>query len=140
MLEGLYEYELHLGANYEVATARERGQDYLLDRHLFRSLSTGEPIRHDRKGGPPFSYFAFPNWWHYDILRALDFLRRAGTKPDPRMNEALDIVRSKQQPDGRWLLDVLYPGDALIDFGEKQGQPSRWITLKALRVLKHFMA
>ncbi len=140
VLEGFYEYELHFGANYELAAAREKGQDYLLDRHPFRSLSTGDPISHDRKGGPPYSYFAFPNWWHYDVLRALDYLRRTGMKTDPRLDEALDMVRAKQQADGRWLLDVLYPGEALIDFGEQEGQPSRWITLRALRVLKHFAA
>ena len=121
-----------------VAAARARGDQYLLDRQLFKRLSTGEPITVDRKRGNDWTQFAFPTWWHYDILRGLDYLRAAGVTPDERVADAIEIVRSKQQPDGRWLLDIEHPGTAPIDFGETAGEPSRWITLRALRVLRWY--
>jgi hypothetical protein len=103
---------------------------------MFKRLSTGEPILVDRKRGNDFSQFAFPTWWHYDVLRGLDYMRSADVKPDERVADAIELVRSKRQVDGRWMLDVRYPGTMLVDFGEAVGQPSRWITLRALRVLR----
>ena len=111
---------------------------YLLARHLFRRLSTGEVIARDRKSDMNWAQFAFPCWWHYDILRGLDYLRSAGVQPDDRVDEAIEIVISKMSPDGRWQLDVQYPGKMLVDLGEKVGSPSRWITLRAYRVLSWF--
>ncbi|MEV4626789.1 hypothetical protein AB0J90_10940 [Micromonospora sp. NPDC049523] len=84
---------------------------------------------------PTYLEFAFPYYWHYDVLRALDYFRRAGTEPDARMSEAVEIVRSKQLPDGRWLLDHLHPGRVHFAFDDGKGLPSRWNTLRALRVL-----
>lgn len=141
VLEVLLEYELHFGSSPEVTAARLRGQEYLLERRLFRRKSTGEVIDHDRKrGGAVFTHFAFPTWWHYDILRGLEYLRRAGVAPDERVNEAVELVASRRDADGRWLLDVEYPGEMPVDMGEREGQPSRWITLRALRVLKWYAA
>ncbi len=111
--------------------ARARGQEYLLERHLLRRLSTGELAQ------PRWLYLAFPNGWHYDdVLRGLDYLRDAAVAPDERVAEAVDIVESKRDADGRWPLEHAHHDELLVDFGETEDQPSRWITLRALRVLR----
>jgi hypothetical protein len=141
VLEALLEHELTIGSSPQVTEARLRGQEYLLERHLFRRKSTGEVIEQDRKrGGGSFTRFAFPTWWHYDVLRGLQYLPHAGVKPDDRMAEAINLVESKRGSDGRWLLDTHYPGVMPLDMGEVEGQPSRWITLRALRVLNWYSA
>lgn len=138
VLEALLEYELTAGAAPEVTAARLRGQEYFLERHLLRRRSTGEIINQDRKGGAAWTQLAFPTWWHYDVLRGLEYLRHAGVAPDERMAEAIDLVESKRDADGRWRLDTQYPGVMPIELNEGEGQPSRWITLRALRVLKWY--
>ncbi len=145
VLEALLEHELSAGSRPEVMAARLRGQEYLLERRLFRRKSTGEVITYDRKVGPggpdspgAFTRFAFPTWWHYDVLRGLEYLRRAGLGPDPRLAEALDLLRSRRDAQGRWLLDVRYPGVMPVEIDEGEGRPSRWNTLRALRVLEWF--
>ena len=135
VLESLLEYERAGGNNPEVTEARLRGQEYLLERRLFHRLSTGEVIERDRKGDTDFTRFAFPTWWHYDVLRGLEYLRRAGVKPDERVAEAIELVASKRDTDGRWPLEVRYPGVMPVEMDEIEGGPSRWITLRALRVL-----
>ena len=137
VLEALLEYELAHGGHPVVTAARLRGQEYLLERRLFRRKSTGEPIARDRKGGAAFTRFAFPTWWHYDVLRGLEYLRRAGAAPDARAAEAIDLVRLKRGPDGRWCLEARYPGrmPVAMEEGEGEGRASRWITLRALSVL-----
>ncbi len=140
VLEALLEYELTGGGNTEVTTARLRGQDYLLERRLFHRRSTGEAIERDRKGGGAWTRFAFPTWWHYDVLRGLEYVRRTGVTPDERVSEAIDLVESKRGKDGRWQLDVRYPGNMPIEMDESEGKPSRWITLRALRVLDWYSA
>ena len=138
VLEALLEYERAVGSAPDVADARRRGQEYLLERRLFRRLSTGETIERDRKGGAVWTQFAFPTWWHYDVLRGLEYLRRAGVTPDERAAQAIDLVVSKRDEQGRWLLDAHYPGRMPVDLGEREGQPSRWNTLRALRVLRWY--
>ncbi|MFN8382976.1 MAG: hypothetical protein U0V02_13595 [Anaerolineales bacterium] len=140
VLEALLEYEEAFGSNSAVAGSRLRGQEYLLERHLFRRRSTGEVIERDRKGDTVWSRFAFPTWWHYDVLRGLDYLRHAHVMPDERMAEAIELVTSKRDKDGRWPLETFYPGKMPIDLGEEVGGPSRWNTLRALRVLKWYSA
>jgi len=135
VLECLLEYERAAGGRPEVTGARLRGQEYLLERRLCRRRSTGERIERDRKGGADWSRFAFPTWWHYDVLRGLDYLRRAGVAPDERVAEAIDLLVSKRDGDGRWPLDTLYPGKMPVETDEGEGKPSRWNTLRALRVL-----
>jgi hypothetical protein len=137
VLEALLEYERAFGRNPAATAARRRGQEYLLERRLFRRKSTGEVIARDRKGDASFTRFAFPTWWHYDVLRGLEYLRRAGVMPDARTAEAIDLVASKRDADGRWPLETRYPGrmPIPIDDGEGEGRPSRWNTLRALRVL-----
>ena len=139
-LEALLEYELARGSHDAVTDARHRGQQYLLDRHLFRRLSNGEAIERDRKGGAAWSRFAFPTWWHYDVLRGLEYLRHAGVTPDERAAEAIALVESKRDADGRWPLDHQYPGTMAVDLDEGEGRPSRWNTLRALRVLAWYSA
>lgn len=135
VLEALLEYELAGGSSAEVTQARLHGQEYLLERRLFRRKSTGEVIERDRKGESTFTRFAFPTWWHYDVLRGLEYLRRAGVTPDERVDEAIELVESKRDRDGRWPLEVQYPGKMPVEMDEDEGRPSRWITLRALRVL-----
>jgi hypothetical protein len=136
VLEALLEHERATGSSPRVAEARLRGQEYLLERRLFRRRSTGEVIERDRKGGADWTRFAFPTWWHYDVLRGLDYLRQAGVAHDERVAEAIEIVASKRDADGRWTLDTRYPGVMPVEIDDGEGRPSRWNTLRALRVLK----
>jgi hypothetical protein len=138
VLEALLEYELRFGSQTEVTQSRLRGQEYLLERHLWRRLSTGEPIERDRKGDAVWTRFAFPTWWHYDVLRGLEYLRRAGVTPDERIAEAVELVAAKRGPDGRWPLEVSYAGVMPLEIDEGVGRPNRWITLRALCVLKWY--
>jgi len=135
VLECLLEYELAGGNNPAVTEARRRGQEYLLDRRLCRRRSTGEVIADREAGGIVYTRFAFPTWWHYDVLRGLEYLRRAGVTPDERVAEAIELVESKRDSDGRWPLEVRYPGEMPVEMDDGEGQPSRWNTLRALRVL-----
>jgi hypothetical protein len=136
VLEALLEYERSIASRPDITAARLRGQEYLLERRLFRRRSTGEAIERDRKSGARFTQFAFPPWWHYDVLRGLDYLRSAGARPDERVDEAIELVASKRDAEGRWALDVRFAGRLPIDLGEDVGQPSRRNTLRALRVLR----
>ena len=128
VLEGLLAHERATGDSPANAAARQRGQEYLLERRLLRRLSTGEIV------DPEFSLLAFPTDYNYDVLRALDYLRDAGIH-DARTAEALDVIKAKRSTDGRWLLDRRNPTHIDFDMAEAEGEPSRWITLRALRVL-----
>lgn len=130
VLEGLLEYERAIENGREVTGARRGGEEYLLSRRLFRRLSTGEVT------APDWLRFSFPNAWHYDVLRGLDYLRSAGVRPDQRVAEAVALVESKRDADGRWPLEHAHHDELLVDLGEREGEPSRWITLRALRVLR----
>jgi hypothetical protein len=130
VLDGLLEFECATGGSPEVHTARRSGEEYLLERGLFRRKSTKVVVR------AAYLEFAFPYYWHYDVLRALDYFQRSGADPDPRMAEAVAVVQSKRQPDGRWPLDRIHPGRVYFDLEGGVGTPSRWNTLRALRVLK----
>ena len=136
VLEGLLEYGRAVGGGSgigpEIAEARLRGQEYLVKRALFRRLSTGEVANLE------FLQFAFPPRYHYDVLRALDYLRDAGVQPDARMEDAVRVVKSRREPDGRWLLEGSYTEALALPFREPVGQPSRWNTLRALRVLRWY--
>jgi hypothetical protein len=136
VLEALLEYERTGNETPAATEARLRGQEYLLERRLFRRRSTGEAIERDRKGNGVWTRFAFPTWWHYDVLRGLDYLRSAGAAPDERVAEAIGLVASKRDGDGRWLLETRYPGVMPVETDEGEGRPSRWNTLRALRVLR----
>ncbi len=130
VLDGLLGYEHATGGSAAVREARRSGEEYLLSRSLFRRQSTGEVV------DPDYLDFAFPYYWRYDVLRALDYFRASGAQRDPRMAEAVEAVRAKRQPDGRWLLDRVHPGRIHFTLDGDVGQPSRWNTLRALRVLR----
>src|SRR5437773_248404 len=134
VLEGLRHYEIHRGYKIrQVRAAQRRGREFLLVHRLFRSHRTGEIIK------PAFTRFAFPPRWHYDILRALDYFQAVGATRDPRLAEAIEIVESTQRKDGRWSLQQSYKGKTYFEL-ERLGAPSRWNTLRALRVLKWWRA
>jgi len=132
VLEGLLEYEHAVGSVPEIAAARRRGEEYLLKRGLMRRLSTGQVAN------PEFLELAFPPRYHYDVLRALDYFRKAGDPPDALIADAVQFIKSKRQADGRWLLDRAYQEAITLPVGESVGEPSRWNTLRALRVLRWY--
>jgi hypothetical protein len=129
VLEGLLAYERARGPRPDVTAAREGGHEYLLARRLMFGLRSGEIA------DPHFAEFSYPPRWHYDVLRALDYFRDADAPLDPRMDEALDLVESKRGADGRWLLENTHRGATHFEMEEVDGKPSRWNTLRALRVL-----
>jgi hypothetical protein len=130
VLEGLRLYELHRRHRArEVRAAQVRGREFLLAHRLFRSHRSGRVIK------PEFTRLSFPPRWHYDILRALDHFQSAGAPRDPRLAEAVGIIQERRRPDGRWMLEYKYAGKTFFDM-ERRGMPSRWNTLRALRVLK----
>jgi hypothetical protein len=132
VLEGLWEHERATGGSAESITARHRAEEYLLERNLLRRKSTGEIV------DPAWLQFSFPTRWQYDVLRALDYFRAVGAARDPRINEAINLLRSKQQSDGTWLLENTHPGKVHFPLEDGDGHPSRWNTLRALRVLNWF--
>jgi len=132
VLDGLLEYDRATGGAPEVTTARLRGHEYLLERRMLRRLSTGEVV------DPAWTQFSYPTYWHYDVLRGLDYLRAAATVPDERVAEAIDLVESKRDADGRWPLENPHPGRLHFAMDEGEGRPSRWNTLRAMRVLKWY--
>jgi hypothetical protein len=136
VLEGLLEYERATAGPPQVRAARLRGEQYLLERRMLRRLSTGEVIE-DRKTHRPagFTQFSYPTYWHYDVLRGLDYLRAARAVPDERAAEAIQLVESKRDADGRWPLENPHPGKVHFEMDEGVGRPSRWNTLRAMRVL-----
>jgi hypothetical protein len=129
VLDGLLEHERASGGSAASVAARRGGEEYLLRRQLIRRLSTGEIVESD------WLRFSFPTWWHYDVLRGLDYFRTTGDAPDPRLAEAIDHVRSQRQADGTWLLDNTHPGAVHLTMEDGDGRPSRWNTLRAQRVL-----
>jgi hypothetical protein len=129
-LEGLVEYRASVGNNAVISAAIGRGNEYLLERRLFRRRSTGEVVN------PRWKLFSFPPRWHYDVLRGLDHLREAQVVPDPRCDEALALVQAKMGRDGRWTLQNHHRGLEHFAMEEGSGKPSRWNTLRAMRVLR----
>ena len=119
VLEGLLAHERATGGSPESIAARRRGEEYLLERKLARRKSTGEVVN------PAWLQFSFPTRWHYDVLRALDYFRSNGDAPDSRMGEAIDLLRSKQQPDGTWLLENTHPGKVqfVLEDGDEPRRP-----------------
>ena len=132
VLEGLLAYEQAGRKSAAVAKARQRAENYLLERHLLRSLRTGEVI--DQR----WLRFSFPTFWHYDVLRALDYLRNAGVKPDDRMREAVEVVIARRHQNGRWPLNLLHRERIPVEMETEVGRASRWNTLRALRVLRWY--
>lgn len=131
VLEGLLAHERATGTAASIE-ARRRAEEYLLERGLFRRLSTGEVA------DPAWLQFSFPIRWRYDVLRALEYFRATGDAPDSRIDEAVTLLQSKRQPDGTWLLENTHPGRVHFRLEDGDGRPSRWNTLRALRVLRWY--
>ena len=129
VLEGLNEYERRWGHTATVAKARLRGQEYLLDRRMFKRLSDGAVIDQH------WTRFAYPTTWHYDILRGLDYLRNAGAEPDERAREAIEIVQARRHQNGRWPMNRVHADRIGFSIEPETGRASRWNTLRATRVL-----
>jgi hypothetical protein len=132
VLEGLLAHEQATGGSAASVAARRRGEEYLLERRLFRRKRTGDVVN------PAWLRCSFPTRWHYDVLRALEHFRAAGGPPDERVDEAIDLLRSKEQPDGTWLLENTHRGEVHFALEAGDGRPSRWNTLRALRVLRWY--
>ena len=132
VLEGLLDYERAGRKSPAVTRARKRAENYLLERRMFRSLRTGEVI--DKR----WLRFSFPAFWHYDVLRGLDYLRDAGIPPDSRVREAIEIVIARSHQNGRWPLNVVHPEYVPLEMEDGAGSASRWNTLRALRVLRWY--
>jgi hypothetical protein len=132
VLEGLLDYERAGRKSAAVTKARKRAENYLLDRRMFRSLRTGEVI--DKR----WLRFSAPTFWHYDVLRGLDYLRNAGIKPDSRVDEAIEVVIARRHQNGRWPLNLLHPERIPLEMETEVGRASRWNTLRALRVLRWY--
>lgn len=142
VLEGLLEYENVVEPEPAVTAARQRGQEYFLDRRMFKSLSTGKAITLDKKTEKSVKWkdFSFPTTWHYDILRGLDYLRSAGASPDKRAAEAVELVATKQHQNGRWPRQNIHRDPVQFEMEGATGTASRWNTLRALRVLDWYSA
>lgn len=132
VLEGILEYRLN-GYGYrmpELQAAEASAQAFILLHQLYISDRTGEAIN------PNFLRLAYPSRWKYDILRALDYFRYAQAPWDERMQPAIEVLLKKRRKDGAWPLQAKYPGQVHFDM-EQAGKPSRWNTLRALRVLEY---
>jgi hypothetical protein len=135
VLEGLLDYERAVGKSAvikSVARARKRAENYLLERSMFHSLRSGKII--DKR----WLRFSFPTFWHYDVLRGLDYLRDAGIKPDSRVRDAIGIVIQRRHQNGRWPMNLLHPEYVPLKMETEVGRASRWNTLRALRVLRWY--
>ena len=132
VLEGLLDYERAGRKSAAVTKARKRAETYLLERHMFRSLQAGEVI--DKR----WLRFSFPAFWHYDVLRGLDYLRNAGIVPGVRVNEAIEIVIDRRHQNGRWPLNLLHRERIPLEIETGVGGASRWNTLRALRVIRWY--
>jgi hypothetical protein len=132
VLEGLLEHDRAIGGSARVGEARRRGEEYMLERRLFRRKSTGEVI------DPSWLQFAFPTWYFYDVLRGLDYLRGVGEKPDARVTEAIGVLEGNRDQSGRWPLQNVHAGEAHFEMDDGEGKPSHWNTLRAMRVLDWF--
>ena len=113
-----------------MSVAQRRGQEHLLERRVLSRASTGEVI------DPAWALSAFPPRWYHDVLRGLDHLRDAGLAPDDRCAEAIGLVERARAADGRWPLQNPHPGRVHFELEGAEGEPSRWNTLRALRVLE----
>jgi hypothetical protein len=132
VLDGLLAYERAGGKSAAVTKARRMAEEYLLERRMFRSLRTGEVI--DER----WLRFSYPTFWHYDVLRGLDYLRNAGIQPDGRVKEAIEILIKRRHQNGRWPLNLRYAERIPLEMETAVGSASRWNTLRALRVLRWY--
>lgn len=131
-LKGLLYYETATG-DESLREARRAGEEYLLERRLMRSLSTGELV------GPWVTRFAYPFRWFYGVLNAADYFRAAalhdGTAPDPRLSDAMEAILAARRSDGTWAQERRHPGRVWFEVDVPAGEPSRWLTFYGTRVV-----
>jgi hypothetical protein len=136
VLKGLLYYEVETGGTDALREARKAGEEYLLQRRLLRTLSTGELV------GPWATTFAYPFRWQYTALRAADYFlaaaRHDGVPPDPRLAEAIEVIAAARRPDGTWIQEHRYPGRVWFEVDVPPGEPSRWLTFYGTRVLQEW--
>ncbi len=133
VLEGLSEFQ-KAGYTYrkdEILSVKKSSIEFILLHQLFLSDRTGQIINKE------FLKLTYPCRWKYDILRALDFFQYTGIGWDNRMKAAIDVLKSKRNNEGSWNMQAAHPGQVHVNM-EKAGKPSRWNTLRVLRVMKHF--
>ncbi|BDZ46551.1 hypothetical protein GCM10025866_24600 [Naasia aerilata] len=132
-LKGVLSYEKATGGFPELLAARHAGEEYLLERRLLHRLSTGEPVASWAQ------HFAYPFRWIYSALNAVDYFRSAalhdGTAPDPRLAEAIEVIRAARQEDGTWIQERRHPGLAWFEIDVPVGEPSPWLTFYGTRAL-----
>jgi hypothetical protein len=132
-LRGLLAHEVATGGSEALRAARRGGEEYLLERRLLRRLSTGELV------APWVTWFAYPFRWFYNALVAVDYFRAAalhdGTPPDPRLAEAVEVIRAARRPDGTWLQERRHPGRIPFEVDVPPGEPSPWLTFHGTRAL-----
>ncbi len=132
-LKGLLAYDVATGGTDATRAARRSGEEYLLQRGLFRRRSTGDAV------APWVDRFTYPFRWTYSVLNAAEYFRRAalidGTAPDPRMADGIALIRAARQPDGTWLQGRRHRGRVWFDVDVPEGQPSKWLTMYGTRVL-----
>jgi len=108
--------------------AESRALEFMLAHRLYKSDKTGAVVEER------MTHLTFPSYWHYTVLRGLDYMRTTRYINDARLKDAIELVESKQKPNGRWTVEKRIPGITFFDM-EKPGSESRWNTLRALRVL-----
>lgn len=132
-VKGLLSYEATTGHDDELRAARRAGEEYLLRRRLLHRLSTGDVV------GPWATELAYPFRWRFSALNALDHFRSAAlhdeTPPDPRLGEAVELIRRARREDGTWLQGARLPGQVWFHEDAPPGEPSRWLTFLGTRVL-----
>jgi hypothetical protein len=132
-LKGLLSYEQAIDGSDEVRSTRRSGEEFLLERNLLHSKTTGEIV------GPWATRFAYPFRWSYSAVKAVDYFREAaleeGRDPDPRLAEAVRVIRDACRDDGTWLQEHRYPGRIFFEIDVPPGEPSKWLTFFATRAL-----
>jgi len=132
-IDGILWYEKATGGTPELTAARKKAQEYLLERRILYKVTTGEPVR------PGVDLLAYPQRSKYNVLHAVNYFRDAslydGVEPDPRLAEAVEVIRRQRQPDGTWLQGYRYPGRVWFEQDVPVGEPSKWVTFLALRAL-----
>lgn len=130
ILEGLLQYRIRYSTENKAGMdAESRGQEYLLQHHLY--LEKGKVIKEG------WTSFSFPPYWFYDVLTAIDYFRASGMQTDPRLQPAINLIEQKRDKEGKWFLGRRHPGKTFFDI-EKPSTPSRWNTLRAMRVLNYW--
>jgi len=133
VLEGILEFRIN-GYKYRISELRKaefESKEFILRHKLYRSHRTGNIIKSD------FLKFPYPPRWYYDIMKSMDYFQTSKSGYDERMQDAIDEIIKKRRKDNTWSLQASHPGKVHFEI-EKGGMPSRWNTLRAMRILKYY--